>query len=107
MANKAILAVLLVALLCTAVHAQGPLSKVTNAIGNATKSVTDTVDKGVNGTKTAVSTVTNTTKGVGEGVKGAAEAIGNIGKKSAAGFAAPAAGVFAAAGFGTLLLLAL
>lgn len=47
------------------------------------------------------------TKGVGEGVKGAAEAIGNIGKKSAAGFAAPAAGVFAAAGFGTLLLLAL
>jgi len=47
------------------------------------------------------------TKSAVDGVKGAAEAVGNITKKSAAGYTAPAVSVFAAAGFGTLLLLAL
>lgn len=54
------------------------------------------------GTKSAVEGV----KGVGEGVKKAGETVANVGK-SAAGFANPAVGVFAAAGFGSLLLLAL
>lgn len=49
------------------------------------------------GTKTAV-----------DGVKKAGETVANVGKKSsAAGYANPAVGVFAAAGFGSLLLLAL
>ncbi len=52
------------------------------------------------------------TKSAVDGVKKGAESIGNIGKnvtgaKSAAGYHAPAVGVFAAAGFGSLLLLAL
>lgn len=54
------------------------------------------------GTKSAVEGV----KGVGEGVKKAGETVANVGK-SAAGFTNPAVGVFAAAGFGSLLLLAL
>jgi hypothetical protein len=48
------------------------------------------------GTKTAV-----------DGVKGVGETIANVGKKSGASFANPAVSVFAAAGFGSLLLLAL
>jgi hypothetical protein len=47
------------------------------------------------------------TKAAVDGVKNATDAIGSIGKKSAAGYSAPAVGVFAAAGFGSLLLLAL
>jgi uncharacterized protein YoxC len=106
--SKAIICVALLALLCTAAYAQNPFDK----IAQAAKSVTDTVDKTVNGTRNAVNTVTNGTKsavdgvkGVGDGVKKAAETV--TGKTSAAGFANPAVGVFAAAGFGSLLLLAL
>jgi hypothetical protein len=55
------------------------------------------------GTKSAVEGV----KGVGDGIKKAGESVANVTKRSAAGYASPAVGVFAAAGFGSLLLLAL
>lgn len=56
------------------------------------------------GTKTAVDGV----KGVGTSIKTAGESVANVTRKSsAAGYASPAVGVFAAAGFGSLLLLAL
>jgi len=96
-----LLCVFVLALLCSA--NAGPL----DAIKDATSKVTGAVDSVTNGTKTAVNSVTNGTKGAIDGVKGAADAVGNIGKKSAAGYAAPAVSVFAAAGFGSLLLLAL
>lgn len=54
-----------------------------------------------------VAHTTTGTKAAVDGVKGAADQIGSIGKKSAAGYSAPTVGVFAAAGLGSLLLLAL
>jgi hypothetical protein len=56
------------------------------------------------GTKTAV----DGAKGVGGSIRNASETLANVGRPaSAAGYASPAVGVFVAAGFGSLLLLAL
>jgi len=105
--KTAILCVCILALLCTAAYAQNPFDSVTKGVKDATSKVTGAVDKTVNGTKNAANSVANGTKSAVDGVKGAADAVGNIGKKSAAGYTAPAISVFAAAGFGSLLLLAL
>lgn len=76
-----------------------------NAVTGATKSVTDGVDKAVNGTKNAVNTVGNGTKAAKDAVEGVGKAITG---KSAAGVAAPSLfKVFAAAGCGTMLLMLL
>jgi hypothetical protein len=58
-------------------------------------------------TKTGVDAVKNTTTTATDAVKKAGDALNpaNIGKKSAAGYAAPAMGMLAAAGAGLLLVL--
>lgn len=58
-------------------------------------------------TKTGVDTVKNTTTSVADGAKKVGDALNpaNIGKKSAAGYAAPAMGMVAAAGVGLFMVL--